>query len=755
MTSTNNWIWFSEKSNSVEPEICYFRKTIHLEKKPEEALFYITADSRYRFYINGKDVCNGPRRGDDKIWFYDKINVASFLQEGENTLAAIVLHYPPILEKGNRSIWRKENPGFSLSGTIDHLSIQSDTSWKVYLADHIKIHGSCADTNRVYMQEIATASPLLQGWKENGFDDQNWKSSFAYKAISNPSLSPAFQKERPIPFLFETEKRFKGVYNLVQSQISIDEWNQMLLEKKEITIPNNSEVVVEIENDILTNGYLQLYLADGKDSVITILQSEGYIQEQKEHGEYLKGDRLDKENGSLVGSEHIYTVSGYGSSQAPEYYEPFWFNTFRFIQLKIQTKNKPLRIQSFSYRETGYPLDVQTKVETSDPSLQKIWDISENSLRACMQETYVDCPFYEQLQYAMDTRSEILYTYATSGDDRLARAAIDDFARSQRVDGLINACYPAYKPNVIPSFSIYFILMLHDHMMYFGDKDFIKTYLPYCQRIIHFFEEKLNEDYMVGFIPNSQFGQAYWSFIDWAKGWPVGVPTATQHGPSTLDSLLFCLALQKMAEMANYIGYIGMEKEYTELSNRIKHGIRTLCLTEKGLIMDGPDYPVYSQHAQVFAILTHTLSKEEGKQALEYTLLHEEIPQCTVASAYYLFRALELVELYEYSDLLWNKWRRMLDMNLTTCVESDGSYARSDCHAWGALALYELPSVILGIRPSKPGYASIHFSPVPGKITWAKGQVITPKGLIYASWKLENGKISKQIELCDGIILEN
>jgi len=33
--------------------------------------------------------------------------------------------------------------------------------------------------------------------------------------------------------------------------------------------------------------------------------------------------------------------------------------------------------------------------------------------------------------------------------------------------------------------------------------------------------------------------------------------------------------------------------------------------------------------------------------------------------------------------------------------------ARSDCHAWGSLILYEVPAVMLGVRPAKPGYAAV------------------------------------------------
>ena len=71
----------------------------------------------------------------------------------------------------------------------------------------------------------------------------------------------------------------------------------------------------------------------------------------------------------------------------------------------------PLTLQRFDYQETGYPLEVSTSVKTSDESLSDIWEISEKTLRRCMHETYEDCPYYEQLQYVMDSRTQILYTY--------------------------------------------------------------------------------------------------------------------------------------------------------------------------------------------------------------------------------------------------------------------------------------------------------------------------------------------------------
>ena len=133
----------------------------------------------------------------------------------------------------------------------------------------------------------------------------------------------------------------------------------------------------------------------------------------------------------------------------------------------------------------------------------------------------------------MDTRSEILYTYTVSADDRLARQAIDDFSRSQRADGLLNCSYPNMNPNVIPGFSIYFILMVHDHMMYFGDRELVRRYLPTIDRILVFFRTYRRPEGLVDKLGDVNLEGACWSFIDWAEA-KGRAPGAPDHGEPAL-----------------------------------------------------------------------------------------------------------------------------------------------------------------------------------------------------------------------------
>lgn len=223
------------------------------------------------------------------------------------------------------------------------------------------------------------------------------------------------------------------------------------------------------------------------------------------------------------------------------------------------------------------------------------------------------------------------------------------------------------------------------------------------------------------------------------------------EGPITMESLLYILGLQKAAEIASYLGRKEQAAVFQKRATEVQEAVGDFCTGANGMLQDGPGVEAYSQHTQVFAILTDTVTGSKAEENLRETLLHKEkYPQCSVAMAYYLFRALEKTGMYELTESCWDIWQRMLDKHAVTCVE-DEVQERSECHAWGALILYELPSVILGVRPAKPGYEEIAVNPVPGYLNSAEGQVITPKGIVQVKWTREqNGDIIIQKKMMEG-----
>lgn len=736
---TGTWIWTADwrEEDSRAVRLVWFYTEIESEsgEDMEPHVIRITADCRYKLYINGKLVQYGPAKGDHKVHYLDTAEIGSHLTLGRNSLAVAVLHEPEDPDVGNHSLFSSDTPGLYIEGLAVDTEDEGTSvrNWKSFVDR----------TVRFPREEVRFAPLQIHEVREKPEDER----------ILQPVTA---RREEEMPAYLQRR-------NLVQRPIP-----QMLLEGHAFSLPVNrveagsrAEFVLDAGEEMC--GFINFRVLGGEGARITLLYSECY---EKEDG---KADRTDTDGGRLQGYSDQFVI-GKGEASC---LEPFWLRTFRFIKVTIETAQEALIPVSFTYLETGYPLEVRTEVATSDETLAPVWDISLRTLRRCMHETYVDCPYYEQLQYIMDTRSEILYTYAVSGDDRLARKSIREFARAQRPDGLLNCSYPNKCVNVIPGFSIYYILMVYDHMMYFSDPELVSEALPVIRRILQYFDRNtVRSGPFAGLVDKTGGvnGEGErWSFIDWAQEWmdTTGMPPAGLRGPITMESLLYIMGLQKAAELENYAGEEALAARDLALAENVQRAVRRACMDEEGFLTDGPLAQTTaeaeaqggnfraaaqrSQHCQVFGILTGTLDPDEGRRNLLRSITEKGFARCSVAMCFYLFRALEQTDLYEYTDRYWNVWREMVRNHCTTCVEAE-FYARSECHAWGALALYELPSVVLGVRPAAPGYSKISVKPVPGYLRHASGKVHTPVGDIEVSWvKAEDGSTSVRIRCAEEI----
>lgn len=742
-----NWIWLPQwtPEDKENPTLALFLKKVTLTAEPEKAWIKISADTKYKLYINGRPAEAGPSRGDRQIWFYDEKDIRPFLKKGENVFAAEVLRYPMESWKGNHGMFRTEYPGLYVEGRIldaegNCVILDADESWMCRRHPGFRILSESEDFAPLQIFEECRGEIGLCGWKLPDYDTGVWRPARPYAYMSR-AVSPGNLQPRTIPFLYRKKRRFSGVAAVRESGNGREDWVALLQNDRKLTIPGHTKEIVEITAGEEMTAYINLAMEKGSGASIRLLYSEGYVQEGYHKNLPLKKNRNDWVNGHLDGFADRYMAAGYGNADIPEEYEPFWFRTFRFIRLEIETKEEPLTISRLDYTETGYPLEVRTRVSASDENLEAVWDISERTLRRCMHETYEDCPFYEQLQYAMDARTEILYTYAVSADDRLARKCMDDFRRSQRYDGLLNCSYPCVRPNVIPGFSIYYILMLYDHMMYFDDRELLEEHMPTVSGILNYFHKNLAEEGYVKKLGGLNGREANWSFIDWTPEWDdtTGVPSAILEGPITMESLLYVYGLQHGAAILEHLGRKEQASVYIQRADAVREAVRRYCTGKDGMLTDGPGVEQYSQHVQVFSILTDTAGREQGRKNLERTLRHpRDYAQCSVAMAYYLFRALEKADLYTWTKAYSKLWVRMLEKGLTTCVEDEVG-ERSDCHAWGSLILYELPSVVLGVQPAAPGYRAVSVRPEPGSLEYAEGNVLTPKGMVRVRWSLGDG----------------
>jgi hypothetical protein len=413
------------------------------------------------------------------------------------------------------------------------------------------------------------------------------------------------------------------------------------------------------------------------------------------------------------------------------------------VELKVETAAEPLTIEDLTGVYTGYPFERKSRFAGGPEELQKILDVGWHTARLCAHETYMDCPYYEQLQYVGDTRVQALVSLYTSGDARLMRNAIELLDSSRTAEGATYSRAPSRLQQYIPPFSLWWIGMVHDYWMYQDDPGFVRRMLPGVRAVLSFFAARQKDDGSLRVIP-------WWNFIDWTKEWEGGVPQVGKDGSSAPLDLQLLLAYRWAAEMEEVLGSESVAEDDRDAEDQLRGAVRNLYWNaDRKLFADTPGGREFSQHANALAILADVSTGAEATDLIDRVIEDQSLVQCSIYFRHYLHSALNKAgEGDRYLDLL-GPWRAMLERGLTTWAEQEDP-TRSDCHAWGASPNYELFRTVLGIDSTAPGFRRVVIQPFLGKLTHAAGTIPHPKGEIRVKLALEGSKLDAEVTLPPG-----
>jgi Bacterial alpha-L-rhamnosidase. len=737
------------RETRLRVETAYFKNSFFLSEKTE-CIITLSAHSRYKLYVNGYFVTYGPCKGDIYRRYCDEVSIGEYLKEGENIIFLQVMGYPPY-EAGSET---QKGPDWSenracgacimLAGSIktSKETVRLTTGhgdWQVHVSNELTPrYDSQSSVWLGYLEQIDLKQHVQSA--ETGKFEWNTPLKLWDTEDSAFGIIPVFELyDRPIPLQILKKRNFASQMPTLKNT----EGFFTLQLKNSVTVPKNTAAVIELDAGELTTGFFRLPIEGGAGAKITVLYSEAYGV--KNGGDrYIKTVRDDWENGELEGHSDICIPSG-----EKTVYEPFWFRTFRYIRLEIETGDAPVTLHTPTYLETGYPLEEKTKpLAASQPWISDIWDISLRTLRRCMHETYEDCPYYEQMQYTLDTRLQMLFTYAVCGDRRMPFRTIYDYHASLLPNGMLQSRYPCETRQVIPPFALHWISMIDDFYWESGDKEIIRRYIPTMEAVLGYFRRHKKDGLA------EKLG--YWEFVDWAPEWDEthGVPNACKHGPSVTINFIYAYTLRLAAKLMRVIGFSDFAESYESEAAEICRILNAKCYnSKKGLYRDGPNVEEYSQHAQVWAVLAGAESPEFCRALMERVSEDDTLIACTFPLQFYLFRAYERTGLYSHTEKLWEMWKRLIPMHLTTVPEIPDK-SRSDCHAWGSILLFEFPRKILGVEAETPGYEVISIRPKAEFISSASGTVHTPKGdiKVWYAWKNEMFKL-KVSHSCDSEVV--
>lgn len=346
-------------------------------------------------------------------------------------------------------------------------------------------------------------------------------------------------------------------------------------------------------------------------------------------------------------------------------------------------------------------------------------------------------------RYSGDSRSVGLFHYLLSGDDRLMRQAISNFAASVTSEGLTQSRFPSHVPQVVAGFSLYWVLQVSDHHLFFGDTQYARSFLPRIDGVLDFFDSHIDDLGLVGGMPED-----VWQYVDWVTTWGAtaahpdkGVPTSgRESNRHTYFSMLYAYVLKQVARLVRDIGRPGYADEYELRAKSLVQAIRAHCYDGR-FFTDATahiaDDLAYSQHCQVFSILSGAANPDDYSRLLTESFADSKFSKCSYVMKFYALRAFALAgdDVYEaFWARVWDPWRKMLACNLSTWEEDDVRQ-RSDCHAWGSVPVYEYCTELAGVQPTAPGCARVLFKPRLGLSSAIKAKVALGKdNIATVSW---------------------
>jgi hypothetical protein len=344
-----------------------------------------------------------------------------------------------------------------------------------------------------------------------------------------------------------------------------------------------------------------------------------------------------------------------------------------------------------------------------------------NGARIGAFETYMDTPYYEQLQYVGDTRIQGLISLYMSGDDRLVRQAIEQFDASRIPDGITQSRYPSALPQLIPPFSLIYVAMVHDYHLHRDDRQFVRRRLPGIRGILDWFAAHVDSSGMLG-------PMEHWNYVDWAPQWEAGVPPGALRGHSATISLLYAYALQRAAALERDVGAPGMATAYTARAESLLAATRARAWNPaRRFFRDAAGEEAYSQQTNVLGILTGAVPSAEQRSVMERVLADTTLVRATYYFSFYVMEALRVAGLADRYVEQLAPWRAMLSLGLTSAPENPEP-TRSDSHAWAAHPNYGLLATVLGVRPGSAGFRTVQVTPALGPLHRAEGRVPHPLG---------------------------
>jgi hypothetical protein len=419
-------------------------------------------------------------------------------------------------------------------------------------------------------------------------------------------------------------------------------------------------------------------------------------------------------------------------------------SAFRFAKVRFLGGGPDLKFRAIRLDDIYYPVEYRGSFESSDPLLNKIWEIGAYTSHLCMQDDVWDAPKRDRMRWAGDLDVSGLVI-----DD----VFLDHFLMQDTMNRLVGNAPVTAHVNGIPGYSAWWIDTLYRYTLHTGSTEYLQSLHQRLVQLLHVMDAEVNEKNLFANKTNA------WPFVDWSPELFGDTPEARRG-----TQFEYYLAYRDGAYLLRQLGDDSNARHYEERAQQLKQAAQKYLLdsatdtfgdrwqTNAAAIFSGVAKP-----SQYGAIWNRVLSTVGTTQYTAFFM--------TPYYNYYISSAMAETG-HRREALAWIRkyWGGMVDEGATSFWEGyypswpkrnfhaslqadDGTgYYVSLAHGWSSGPTAWLMEEILGIQPTGPGFRMVTIRPDLAGLEWAKGAEPTPHGLLKVDLR-ESGGLTTTIDL--------
>ncbi len=619
------------------PAELYNKHILYLKKEElpafRTASLKISADDHYKLYINGKFVTEGPAPSYPENYFYNEIDVAEYLTEGENTFA-VHTFYQGLINRSWVSGDLCQMLWFSLS--IDgRTALVSDESWLC------KYHTGYTECG-TFGYRTAYAECYDAGAPEARFYDPD----FSCRGFVNAKE----HAEQPWQLVRQSTRQL-DIYDMQPERIDVCDFG--------LRIAFPTEAVGNLS-----------FRAVGKANDIILLR----------YGEELDPDGSVRFNMRCnCNYEEKMILSG--GEDMPLFFD---YKAFRYAELHF---GEDVKISDIKMTVRHYPFTEAHKYDTGSDKLDSVIGLCANTIKYGTQEQFLDCPTREKGAYLGDLMVSGRAHAVLTGDTTLIKQAVKMFNDTAAVSQGLLACAGGSFMQEIADYSLEFPAILAWIYSLDGDIDFVRECEPYATGVYEYYRGYENDDGLLDCVTE-------WNLVDWPDnlrdGYDFPLTKPIGKGVHNVMNALWYglkLALGEVYEIIGKSRDLGAKKTYDSF---ISH----FYSDKTGLFVDAPGSLHSAVHSNIFPLLFGIGTEDEALKSRIVDLIRQKrLTSMGVYMAYFALAALKNAGEYELCRELGEDegaWLNMIAEGATLTFEAWGKEQKwntSLCHPWATAPL--------------------------------------------------------------------